>query len=230
MAWQPLLWEAPPPVVGRGLESNRYMTNSTLFGWLTKYGEEPFSGTVDAGLQGTDGNPNYTALAAAVTAAKAAYNTYLIAKADAIEGGKEETTARNARRAELVVLLRALLSNINAIANGDEEVLLTSGFPLRQTTRNRVGPLGAPAAPVVTQGDVSGVLKASTAPIYGAALYTARLALASAPTTYLQTVQGTGTRFQFKGLTPGELYNVDMNAIGAAGPSDWSDVGTMRVV
>jgi hypothetical protein len=34
----------------------------------------------------------------------------------------------------------------------------------------------------------------------------------------------------FADLTPGELYNVDINAIGAAGPIDFSDVGTLRVI
>lgn len=206
------------------------LTNSIIVGWLTKDGEELFSGKVDAGLKDMTGNPNFASLAAAVTTAQTAYNTYLVAKAAAMDGGKPETAARNARRAELVVLLRALVNNINAIANGDEEVLLSSGFQLRQTNRPKIGALDPPAAPSVVQGKVSGILKASTPPVYGASLYTARIALASAPTTYLQTKQGTGARFEFLGLVPGELYNIDMNAIGAAGPSDYSDVGTMRVI
>jgi hypothetical protein len=71
---------------------------------------------------------------------------------------------------------------------------------------------------------------ATSPPIYGGALYTARLALASAPNTYLQTKQGTGARFQFAGLTPGEVYNVGIMVNGAAGPSDWSDDSSLRVV
>lgn len=82
----------------------------------------------------------------------------------------------------------------------------------------------------MSQGPASGTLKASTVPVYGAALYTARLALASMPDKFLQTQQSTGARFLFENLTPGEVYNVEMNAIGAAGPSDWSDDGTTRIV
>jgi hypothetical protein len=107
------------------------MTNSLIFGWLTKDGEELFSGKADAGIKAMTGNSNFTALASAVAACQTAYNTYLVAKADAMEGGKAETAARNARRNELVALLRALLSNVNAIANGDEEKLMSSGFQLR---------------------------------------------------------------------------------------------------
>lgn len=206
------------------------MINQTVFGWLTKDSEGPFSEKVDAGLTDMTSNSNYTALDAAVTACKAAYAAYQVAKVNAMNGGYVAIAARNARRAELVSLLRALLSNVNAIANGDREKLLTTGFPLRSTARTPLGPLPAPSTPRVTNGPTTGTLKATTQRVYGASLYTARVALASAPEVYVQTVQGTGSRFLFEGLTPGELYNVEMNVIGAAGASDWSDAGTMRAL
>ncbi|MDQ6625135.1 MAG: hypothetical protein M3Y69_03190, partial [Verrucomicrobiota bacterium] len=111
-----------------------------------------------------------------------------------------------------------------------DDILLSSGFPLRNTNRTPIGPLPAPAAPTVAQGPNTGTLKAATSSVYGASLYTARLAKASTPDVYVETQQQTGVRFAFEGLTPGELYNVDINAIGAAGPSDFSDVGTLRVI
>jgi hypothetical protein len=206
------------------------MISQLLFGWLTKDGEEQFSGKVSTGIQGMTGNTYFTTLATEVTAADTAYATYLLAKADAVRGGVEQTAIRNARRGDLVDLLRGLLSNINAVANGDAEKLLSSGFPLRKTVRTPVGPLQTPATPVVRQGPTTCTLKASTPPIYGASLYTTRLALASAPLVYLQTKQSTAAHFLFDGLTAGELYNVGMNAIGAAGPSDWSNDGTCRIV
>jgi hypothetical protein len=206
------------------------MIISVLFGWLTKDGQEAFSGKVDAGIQAMTGNTNYTTLASAVTAVGVSYSTYLIAKANAVNGSVEDTAIRDARRNELVDLLRSLLNNINAIANGDVEMLLSSGFPLRKSVRVPIGSLPAPAAPTVKQGPNTGTLRATTPPVYGASLYTARLALASAPTTYVQTKQGTASSFLFEMLTAGELYNVEMNAIGAAGTSDWSDDGTTRVI
>ena len=206
------------------------MLRSIVFGWLTKDSEDSFSAKVDAGLKATTGNTNFTTLAAAVTACQTSYNTYLIAKANASQGGTDLISIRNTDRDNLVGLLRALLSNINAIANGNVDMLLSSAFPLSSDNRTPIGPLAAPDAPVVTQGPTTGTLKASTAAVYGAALYTARLAKAAAPTVYVDTQQQTGIRFMFSDLTPGELYNVDINAIGAAGPSDFSDVGTLRVI
>ena len=206
------------------------MIRSIVFGWLTKDSEDLFSAKVDAGLKAMTGNPNFPTLVDAVTACQKAYAVYLIAKANASQGGTDLISIRNTDRATLVELLRALISNINAIANGNVDMLLSSDFPLRRDNRTPIGPLPAPKAPVLTQGPITGTLKASTAAVYGAALYTARLAKASAPTVFVDTQQQTGTRFMFAELTPGELYNVDINAIGAAGPSDFSDVGTLRVI
>lgn len=165
-----------------------------------------------------------------MTAAETAYDAYVVALNNAAQGGVENTAIRDARRADLIALLRPLISNINAIANGDVEMLLSSGFPLNKTTRTPIGPLPTPAAPTVSQGPNSGTMKVFTPPLYGAALYVAQIALASAPTTVLQTKQGTGTRFVFDTLIPGEVYNTRMMAYGAAGPTDWSDDATLRIV
>jgi hypothetical protein len=52
----------------------------------------------------------------------------------------------------------------------------------------------------------------------------------SAPTLYMQTAQTTGGRNTFEGLTPGQAYNVEANAVGSAGTSDWSDVDSLMVI
>jgi hypothetical protein len=145
-------------------------------------------------------------------------------------GGKENTAIRDARRAELVSLLRQLANYVSATANGDLETLISSGFPIQKTTRTPVGPLPAPYAPAATQGPVTGALRAVIAPVYGAFTYNWRLALASAPTVYVQDAQTTGGRVLFEGLNAGQVYNVDANAVGSAGTSDWSDVSTLMVV
>ncbi|MDQ6861220.1 MAG: hypothetical protein M3032_08705, partial [Verrucomicrobiota bacterium] len=93
-----------------------------------------------------------------------------------------------------------------------------------------VGPLPDQGTPVLTQGMNSGTLKAATERIPGASLYSGRIAVSSKPDVFVQTVQQTGVRFEFEDLTPGEVYNVQMNCIGAAGASDWSDSGTLRVI
>ena len=43
-------------------------------------------------------------------------------------------------------------------------------------------------------------------------------------------VQTTAARNIFSGLTPGQVYFVQLNAVGSAGPSDWSDDGETMVM
>src|SRR5438477_11411816 len=106
------------------------MIRSIIFGWLTKDSQDSFSAQVNAGLEAMTGNRNFTALVEAVATCKTSYETYLTAKANASQGGSDLISIRNTDRANLVELLRALISNINAIANGDVDMLLSSAFPL----------------------------------------------------------------------------------------------------
>jgi hypothetical protein len=206
------------------------MNVKPAIGFLTKDGEAPFTDKVTTLLAWMAGNPKYPTPTPTLIVVQTAFDAYKVATTDAALGGKENTTARNARRAELVSLLRQLANYVSSTANGDLETLISSGFPTQKTVRTPIGPLPAPDAPIVSQGPLMGTLRAVITPVNGAYAYNWRLALASAPTVYVQTAQTTGGRNTFDSLTPGEVYNVDANAVGSAGTSDWSDVGSLRVI
>ena len=175
-------------------------------------------------------NADYPTPAPALTVVTTAANAFSVALAEAADGGKEKTAIKNAKRAELVSLLRQL-ANYVAVACGDDMAkLLGSGFPVQKPTRTPVGVLPAPHTPVASQGPLSGQLHASSQPLNGAYSYNWRLALASAPTVYVQTAQTTGARMTFSGLTPGQVYAVSLNAVGAAGASNWSNAAELRVI
>lgn len=70
----------------------------------------------------------------------------------------------------------------------------------------------------------------SSFPLVPATSYNWSVALQSAPDKDVQTAQTTGARALFSGLTPGQIYVISLNAVGAAGVSDWSDYGTLMVV
>ena len=76
----------------------------------------------------------------------------------------------------------------------------------------------------------TGELNASTPPIPNASVYTWRVALASAPDAYVLEQQKSAASDTFEGLTPGQIYLVDVNAVGSAGPSDWSDTAQQMVL
>lgn len=206
------------------------MNVKPAIGFFTKDGEAPFTDKVTTLLEWMTANPKYPTPSPTLAVVQTAFSAYKVATAEAAQGGVANTAARDARRAELVSLLRQLANYVSATANGDLETLISSGFPIQKPDRNPIGPLPAPFAPAMAQGPVTGSLSAVVSPIYGGFTYNWRLALASAPTVFVQTAQTTAARVLFTGLTAGQLYNVEVNVVGAAGTSDWSDDGQMMVV
>ena len=181
-------------------------------------------------VSGLTGNASFPSPTPALTAISSALADFSSALAEAVHGGVDRTAAKNAKRAVLVSLLRQLGSYLTIHADGDLEMLLSTRFPIQQTSRSPIGPLPAPNAPLLTQGPNTGVLAATSSPVNGAYVYNWRIALASAPTQFVQTAQTTGARTTFAGLTPGQIYNVQLNAVGSAGTSDWSDDATSMVM
>jgi hypothetical protein len=44
------------------------------------------------------------------------------------------------------------------------------------------------------------------------------------------TYQGTAANWTISGLTPGVIYSFALNAVGAAGPSNWSSAVSLMVI
>lgn len=175
-------------------------------------------------------NTDYPTPSPALAVVTTAASAFSVALAQAADGGREFTAIKNAKRAELVSLLRQLASYVAVACGDDMAKLLGSGFPVQKPTRTPVGVLPAPNTPFVRQGTRSGDLYATSQPLNGAYTYNWRVALASAPTVYVQTAQTTGARKIFSGLTPGQVYVVQLNAVGASGPSNWSNAADQMVI
>jgi hypothetical protein len=166
----------------------------------------------------------------ALAVIQTALDAFIVALEDAALGGPAQTAIKNGKRAELAALMRLLANYVGAVANGDLGILLLSGLPHQQPTRTPVGPLPQPEPPKVVRGPHTGMLAGATAPVHGAGSYNWRLALASAPTVYVQTAQTISGRVSFDGLTAGETYSLAVNAVGSSGPSDWSEPGTTMII
>jgi hypothetical protein len=185
---------------------------------------------VGAILKRMTDNPDYPDPLPPLHIVSAALDAFSLAVTAATNGGKILTATKNARRADLVALVRQLANYVATACDGDYTKLLGSGFPTHKPRREAIGQLTAPTMPVLSHGMLSGTLDAVTTPQRGSFIYNWKIALATAPDTILQTVQTTGTRNTFTGLTPGQLYIVSVNVVGAAGPSDWSGGGRLMVV
>ena len=174
-------------------------------------------------ITGLTNNPAYPTPAPTLAVVQAALTTFSDALAAAAGGGVVLTSVKNAARAALAVLLRELASYVHVACKGDLTKLLSSGFPTQKPARQPIGILPAPTGLTVALGGRSGEFNASATPVSGAGIYNWRLALASSPTSPVQTTQTTAASTTFDGLTPGTAYSVEVNVVGSAGPSDWTD-------
>jgi hypothetical protein len=137
---------------------------------------------------------------------------------------------KNLRRAEVVMLMKTLANYVAIACEGDITKLVQSGFPMHKPTRHAIGQLSAPATPTLRHTTRSGEMAARTRTVRGVFVYSWQVTLASAQDAIVQTKQSTGASTVFSGLIPGEVYRVRVNAVGAAGPSDFSDWGELRAL
>ena len=173
-------------------------------------------------ITGLTGNASFATPVPGIPVVQTALDEFVAAEAAAVGGGVVLTATKNDKRADLVALMRELASYVQVTCKGDLTVLLSSGFPIQKPQRNPIGVLPAPSNLTVALGMQTGELDAAVAPVFGASIYNWRISTAAAPSVVLQSAQTTAASNSFTGLTPGVVYNVEANVVGAAGPSDWS--------
>lgn len=155
-----------------------------------------------------------------------ALTNFINAAAVAAVGTTADTVNKNNLRLILVGLLRQLASYVLVACKGDMMNLILSGFPTQKPVRQPVGPLPAPANVSLNHGTNSGSLVAAANPVFGAANYNWTLTPATAGAAPI-VGQSTASYYTFIGLTPGVNYTVVVNALGAAGLSDWSNPASL---
>ena len=186
---------------------------------------------VDSGaiITAMTGNASYPSPNPPLPTVATAREEFITAIEEAMHRDLEKLSVRRAKRSSLVSLLRQLASYVAGYCDGDMAVLQSSGFPTQKPTREPSGPLPKPDDPILRQGPTDGSLRARTTTVLGVYSYNWRVALASEPTEYVQTAQTTAARVTFTGLTPGQVYNVQVNRVGTAGETSWSAPGTRMV-
>ena len=174
-------------------------------------------------------NPAYPSPAPTLAAVTTAKSDFATAVANTVNGGTTLTLIKNEKRAALVALMRELAIYVHMACKGNLADLQTSGFPNWKPTRTPVGQLSAPAAPVLSLGVRSGQLAAYTTPVPNGYTYNWHVSTGTPPVIMMR-VQTTAASNVFENLTPGQIYVVDVNVVGSAGPSDYSDTAELMVV
>jgi len=160
---------------------------------------------------------------------QAALNTLTTDQAATADGGNSAYIKRDNSRLVVANLMRQLAAYVTVACKGDMHNLVLSGFPPQKTTRTPVGILPAPQGLVLKQGPLSGMIVAKTNPVFGASTYN-WTCTQNTPGAVPMTAQSTAANWAFTGLTPGGTYTVAVNAVGAAGPSNWSSPISLMIV
>jgi hypothetical protein len=157
-----------------------------------------------------------------VQAIQTALNNFSAGLAATADGGHSATSKKNNLRLILTSQMRQLASYVAVACKGDMTNLILSGFPPQKSGRAPIGVLPAPQNLIVKHGKISGNLDAKVNPVFGAAAYNWTCTAATAGAVPI-TGQSTAANYTFSGLTPGATYTCAVNAVGAAGPSNWSN-------
>jgi fibronectin type III domain protein len=191
--------------------------------WLTNDSDALLINDVTVVLLGlTNNTAIYPAPLPTVPDTQTALDNFSAGVAAAADGGPSATAKKNNLRLILVGMLRQQASYVGVACQGNMENLLLSGFPIQKPTRVPIGILPAPQNLTVAHGALSGSLDAGVNPVFGASTYNWTCTPPTAGATPL-TGQSTAASFTFNGLTPGVSYTITANAVGAAGPGNWSN-------
>lgn len=198
--------------------------------WLTTDSDALLINDVSVILAALANNTTiYPTPAPTLVALQAALDNFIAGVAAAADGGPSATSAKNNLRLVLVGLMRQLASYVQVACNNNMTNLLLSGFPVQKPVRQPIGVLPAPSNLTVKLGDRSGELTVKASPVFGASIYNWRLTN-NTTGAVVQTAQTPSARTLFDSLTPGVVYAVTVNAVGTAGPSDWSNPISQMVV
>jgi hypothetical protein len=176
------------------------------------------------------GNSPFTTLASKTTALGTAVTAYATANADYLASqtttDQKRTALANARTAAENAA-RDLATGAQSLTH-DAATLQSGGWEIQADSHTPVGPLPRPANLVATGGDHDGTVDLAWDAIKrGVQTYIAQQAT-SASGPWTQCYVGKPSSCTVTGLTSGTQYWFQVSAIGAAGPSPWSDPATKR--
>jgi hypothetical protein len=198
--------------------------------WLTTDGDVLLINDVSVILLAMGNNVViYDKPAPELTVIQSALDDFSTAEAATADVGPSATSKKKNLRLLLVNLVRQLASYVTVACKGDMTNLILSGFPPQKPVRTPIGVLAAPQNLIVAHGMLSGELDAKVNPVFGASTYN-WTCTAATPGAVAQTGQSTAASFAFSGLTPGVSYTITANAVGAAGPSNWSNPASLIAI
>jgi len=168
-------------------------------------------------------NTNFTTPEPPLANITAAKNALIAAMAKVQNGSKEDTVIKNNCRTALETLLKSEADYVQRISNGDEAIILSSGFDVNKKP-GTVGQLAKPANLSLKPGGNRGTLLVSCDVVANASFYEFNYTEAPAATASLWTQKTTTKhKIQIEGLTSGKQYIFRVAGAGSDPSRVWSD-------
>jgi len=192
------------------------------------------SGTIVTSLTANSQYPEPWAVQVATLAQlTAAYTNYLDAYHAALNHDSLKISLRNSARQTLTELLKGLIPYLELVAQGDTQILATTGYELRKDiVRGGTDILPAPDNFRLEHGAKSGSIDIHVAKLAGAGSYEVQTTNGD-PTIEAnwQHAQSsiTSAHILLEGLTPGQTYWVRLRGIGSSGAGVWTEPASMIV-
>ncbi|MEX8520644.1 MAG: hypothetical protein AB3X44_19230 [Leptothrix sp. (in: b-proteobacteria)] len=138
-------------------------------------------------------------------------------------------------RGRLEIAMPKVARYVELVADGDEKILSSTGFPLRSPRTNSAGTslLPAPTDFRVTYGRLSGTLDVHVRRLEGASFYDVQTmpGNGNADTDWKHaTSSPTSMHIQVEGLTPGQYVWVRVRGVNSAGNGLWTEPIKIMVV
>ena len=169
------------------------------------------------------GAPHFPAPVPASAVFQAAINALMAANAAVIsEGGRSDYQAKRMALSELRRQMKRLGAYVSLVADGDEDIILSSGFGVRKKAAP-VGELARPSRPISRLTRTTGRVDLDWEVIPGVKLYHLYMSTSEAPFNWQLLAATTKSRCNADGLVSGAYYWFAVTALGTAGETSMSD-------
>jgi hypothetical protein len=189
---------------------------------FSKMNEPDFAQSLAIIIMSMTDNPSFPALQDDVVTLRAEADEYKERSIKALNGGKDMILARNASRVRAIDLLHSMGMQVSAIANGNAEMLESSGFPYTRT-KQPTPRLVKPPAPKVTLGVNRGELVCKTKKQKGMKVINFLITDDPENESSWQKISWYRTTYTFTKLTSGKRYYIKVSLFGVRGQEVTSD-------
>jgi hypothetical protein len=201
-----------------------FMKNPRLQLSFTTYSDTNFLNKGKLIVTSMTNNPAFTNPIPTLAEVQAALDTYSNNLTLAAQLGRLNVAEKNQSRATLEQLLSQLGLYVMFIANGDEAILVSSGFTLAKNPQPRK--LESPGNVILAYGITAGTLVSSVSKGNATSFIHEIADVLPAEETNWTSYPGSTSIFTFTNLTPGKQYWVRVAAIGNRKQIAYSNTAT----